>query len=189
MTPEQFKQVLVNAGRLDPEQMDRDQLLAEVKRLRATDWYETYQQHAGDFDKFLAELLDLLPGATETGSDAYDQIPRAIEALHAEVAQLREQVRIVRIVGEDEKNRAAYEAMDTERRGQESRRAVDNVHLAEVTRERDAALAHVRRLMGHRDQVARAVRSPNLTDAEKLTEIREAFAIVDGERVEAGEGR
>jgi chromosome segregation ATPase len=34
MTPEQFRQVLASAGRLDPERMDRDQLLAEVRRLQ-----------------------------------------------------------------------------------------------------------------------------------------------------------
>lgn len=166
MTPDQFKQVLAGAGRLDPEHMDRDQLLAEVKRLRAG--------------------VDIV---VSKSAAAVEDVAAKNRQLQDEVKRLREQARVTKLVTEDEKNRAAYEARDAERRGWESRRAVENVHLAEVTRERDAALAHVRRLMGHRDQVARAVRSPNLTDAEKLTEIREAFAIVDGERVEAGEGR
>jgi hypothetical protein len=61
--------------------------------------------------------------------------------------------------------------------------------VAEVKRlqaEKDAALAYARRLLAERDAVARAVRSPNLTDAEKFEEIREAFAVVEGQSEEAG---
>ena len=59
--------------------------------------------------------------------------------LLAEVEQLSEQIRVIRIVGEAEIARAAYEAMDTERRGQESRRAVENVTLAELKQRLKAA--------------------------------------------------
>jgi hypothetical protein len=55
-------------------------MLAEAKQ-----WHDTYQQAAGAFDEFLGDLLELLPGAEDTGSDAYDQIPRGIKALHAEL--------------------------------------------------------------------------------------------------------
>jgi hypothetical protein len=51
-----------------------------------------------------------------------------------------------------------------------------------LTGENTTALNHVRRLCAQRDTVARAVRSPNLTDEQKFAEIREAFAIVDGQR-------
>lgn len=121
MTPEQFKQVLTNAGRLDPEQMDRDQLLAEVKWLTGR----------------VAEL--------EAHPVDWDAQRRRADELEAEVKRL--------------------------------------------TAERDAAHHLITRLMSERDTVARAVRSPNLTDAERLEEIREAFAVVDGQRTEAGEGR
>ncbi|WP_329520534.1 DUF6292 family protein [Spirillospora sp. NBC_01491] len=65
--------------------------LAEVERLRADakHWHDTYQQAMNANDEFLGYLLDLLPGATETGMDAGDQIPRAIEALRAERDRLR----------------------------------------------------------------------------------------------------
>jgi hypothetical protein len=58
----------------------------ELERLRAEakQWHDTYQQSANSVDEFLGELLELLPGAQDSGSDAYDQIPRAIKALSAE---------------------------------------------------------------------------------------------------------
>lgn len=120
--------------------------------------------------------------AERTDADLNRLVGENVPALLAEVKQLREQLRVTRIVGEDETRRAAYEAMDAERRGQESRRAIENLTLATVQRERDTALAHVRRIEAQRDAAARAVRSPDLTDAEKLTEVRQALAVVDGER-------
>lgn len=81
-------------------QPEIDRLKAEVERLRAvaTNWYETYQEHAASFDDFLGELLALLPGAEDTGSDAYDQIPRAIEALRAD----RDRARAIAVALEQE---------------------------------------------------------------------------------------
>lgn len=67
----------------------RDKLRAELEADRAVGhgakyWHDTYQDAANAYDEFLGVLLDLLPGATDEGMDAYDQIPRAIEKLKAE---------------------------------------------------------------------------------------------------------
>lgn len=110
----------------------------ERHRAEAKQWHDTYQQHANDVDEFLGVLLELLPGAEDTGSDAYDQIPRGIEALRAELARAQEETRVVRLLAEEETARAAYEAMDAERRMWESRRAVDNVTFADLRREIEA---------------------------------------------------
>jgi hypothetical protein len=58
---------------------ERDAAKADAKQ-----WHDTYQQSANATDVFLANLLDLLPGATHIGSDAWDQIPRAVKKLTAE---------------------------------------------------------------------------------------------------------
>lgn len=44
-------------------------------------WHDTYQSEVNTRDEFFGELLKLLPGAEDAGMDAYDQIPRGIEAL------------------------------------------------------------------------------------------------------------
>lgn len=44
-------------------------------------WHDTYQNEVNARDEFFGELLNLLPGAEDEGMDAYDQIPRGIEAL------------------------------------------------------------------------------------------------------------
>ncbi|WP_433330077.1 hypothetical protein [Spirillospora sp. CA-294931] len=115
------------------------ELLAEMRRLRgelaadravghgAKHWHDSYQQHAGAVDAFFAELLDLLPGATETGADAYDQIPRAIEKLRAD----RDEVERVR--AERDEARAVM------REGVANMRA----QLATARAERDKARAEV----------------------------------------------
>lgn len=63
---------------------------AEDRRSR---WHDTYQQSANATDEFLGDLLDLLPGAKHIGSDAWDQIPRAIKTLRgaAERAEATQQ--------------------------------------------------------------------------------------------------
>jgi Tfp pilus assembly protein PilN len=68
-----------DAALIRQAEAERDAARAESKQ-----WHDTYQQHANDDDAFLGELLDLLPGSRDTGSDAYDQIPRGIKALRAE---------------------------------------------------------------------------------------------------------
>lgn len=120
-------------GHETPQRVAYNRVWAEAERFKADakNWHDTYQQHASSVDAFLGELLELLPGAEEQGSDAYDQIPRGIEVLRAQ---------------------------------------------------RNDALNLIHRLTSERDAVARAVRSPELSDAEKLTEIREVFAVVEGLR-------
>jgi chromosome segregation ATPase len=70
------------------------------------------------------------------------------ERLRSREALVEDQVRIVRRQGEEETARAAYEAMDAERRNAEARRSVDNVAFADQRRERDEARAEVNRLQG-----------------------------------------
>lgn len=79
-----------------------------------------------------------------------------------------------------------------ERAQQAGREAMDDLNAAikerdEARAETNAVADHVRRLTTRHDAAARAVRSPHLTDAEKLAEVREALAIVEGQR-EGGDG-
>jgi enamine deaminase RidA (YjgF/YER057c/UK114 family) len=100
LTPEEIAEIerpVPGSGALWKLNEQKEQLLAEVKRLRAeagstdsdlvdadadaTTWHDTYQNEVNARDEFFGELLKLLPGAEDEGMDAYDQIPRAIEAL------------------------------------------------------------------------------------------------------------
>lgn len=94
--------------------------------------------------------------AVRTDADLHQLVGKDVPALLAEVERLREE------------NAAVTRQRD------------------QLKTERDTALTWARRLMAERDAVARAVRSPNLTDAEKFAEIREAFAIAEGQSEEAG---
>lgn len=62
---------------------DRDRYRDE-----ATQWHDTYQNEVNARDEFFGELLKLLPGAEDTGMDAYDQIPRGIERIIDDRARL-----------------------------------------------------------------------------------------------------
>lgn len=64
----------------------------------------------------------------------------------------QEQVEIVRRLGRAETEQAAYEAMDAERRTWESRRAVENVALAELQRERDGLRGFQERVLDAAEQ-------------------------------------
>jgi hypothetical protein len=77
--------------RAEQAEAERDQARADAKS-----WHDTYQDYANAADAFLTELLEMLPGAADTGSDAHDQIPRGITNLRAEWVRLAEQVKRVR---------------------------------------------------------------------------------------------
>lgn len=106
--------------------------------------------------------------------------PAVLRDVRADLALAREQRDHARDLAEC-RDALLDETRMNLRRSEEARR--------DAEAEKSAALDHVRRLCIQRDIVARAVRSPNLTDAEKLIEIREAFAIVEGEREDATPSR
>lgn len=69
---------------------------AERAEADAKQWHDTYQQMVNGTDEWLGDLLKLLPGAEDTGMDAWDQIPRAIKALAAERDALKAAVERMR---------------------------------------------------------------------------------------------
>jgi hypothetical protein len=82
--------------------------------------------------------VDQLRGLLDLMANFPDNDQRARYLLSSNwMRRQQEQVDIVRRLGRAEVERAAYEAMDAERRTWESRRAVENVALAELQRELD----------------------------------------------------
>lgn len=62
----------------------------------AESWHKAYQDFVSGTDEFLGDLLELLPGAEDTGMDAWDQIPRAVKALRAELDDAQATIEQVR---------------------------------------------------------------------------------------------
>jgi hypothetical protein len=66
------------------QRAERAEVELGAAKADAKQWHETYQQMVNGTDEFLGDLLKLLPGAEDTGMDAWDQIPHAVKALAAE---------------------------------------------------------------------------------------------------------
>jgi hypothetical protein len=64
--------------------LEKHRQRADEAEVDAKQWHNTYQQMVNGTDEFLGDLLELLPDAEDTGMDAWDQIPRAVEALRGE---------------------------------------------------------------------------------------------------------
>lgn len=92
LTAERLRAMLA-AGRGQDGQAD------EVERLRAelAETQRTRDAYLGEVNahhEFLGYLLELLPGATDEGMDAGDQIPRGIEKVKAERDRLAERLKL-----------------------------------------------------------------------------------------------
>lgn len=143
-------------------------------------------------DTQLAEIDERAAHITEYGGATADEERLAgedVPALLAEVKRLREelareqeQTRVVRLIGEDNAQRAAYEAMDAERRGWQSRQAIENVTFAELKRDRDRLAARVSELTALLNDTARVT--------EYLRQLREMDALdgADADRDRLADG-
>lgn len=105
-----------------------------------------------------------------------------VKRLREELAREQEQTRVVRLIGEDNAQRAAYEAMDAERRGWQSRQAIENVTFAELKRDRDRLADRVSELTALLNDTARVT--------EHLRQLREMDALdgADADRDRLADG-